>query len=574
MGPPTRLTVMREEPQTPSSGLTVMREEPQTPPSGLTFMRAGPQAPPTRLSSRILGVTGILLIGAFAKLPETLLPVSTDTGMYATYARMMLQGGRPYVDFYDVHPPLTYYYWLAVQSLAGTDWSQTCVGSWGVLAPQPCISLLAHTLDLGLTCLTALVVYAIARRLGQPALVGLLAAVGVVWFANESLISMEGSNPTKLTMLPSALAMYAFTRARSSNAMSWPWAVLAGAAGLTAGLAKQPGLMTLIALFAYTLPGVFRGSISAPRARRLCLAMAIGALLVIVAVMVQMWRLGSLGGFIDNAWIYNSQRFLIGYWQTPAGLTSPSARIDRVVTQAAGLLFVGALIGGLSLWLSPSRPRQRLLLVWALFNLVAVAGFREFAQVVPSLALLAAIGIGRLWSAASRGGLGLGRPLAGQLALVVLLGTIFALTSSFQVTQLRRAWYERGPGGVPSDPELIATYLRRDAPPGPMFVWGNAGHIYALSGRPPATRFIIAEFTNATSPRPALSRMQLMDDVRANPPAVMIVDPHTDEAGLQLADFPALANLLASCYQPVSSVAVNTAWGIYVRATSGSAVCS
>ena len=488
--------------------------------------------------------------------------------MYATYARMMLQGGRPYVDFYDVHPPLTYFYWMAVQSLAGTDWSRTCLGSWGTLAPQPCISLLAHAFDLALTCLTALVVYALARRLGQPALVGLLAAVFVVWFANESMISMEGSNPTKLTMLPGALAVYAFTRARASSAISWPWAILAGAAGLTAGLAKQPGLMTLIALFAYTLPGLFRGAASAPRARRLCLGMAAGALVAVIAVMLIMARSGSLGGFIDNAWIYNSQRFLIGYWQTPAGLASPSARIDRVATQAAGLLFVGALIGGLSLWLDPRRPRQRLLLVWAVCNLVAVAGFREFAQVVPSLALLAAIGIGRLWSAASRDGLGLGRPLVGQLALLVLLGTIFGLTSTFQLTQLRRAWYERGPGGVPADPEVIATYLRQDVPPGPMFVWGNAGHIYALSGREPASRFIIAEFTNATSPRPAVSRMQLMDDVHAKPPEVMVIDPHTDEAGLQLADFPALANLLATCYQPVNSGAGNTAWGIYIRTVS------
>src|SRR5579859_4250217 len=180
--------------------------------SGGTTGGGGPKAPRTRITSRLLAVIGVLLVGATAKLPETVLPISTDTGMYATYARMMLQGARPYVDFYDVHPPLTYYFWMAVQSLAGTDWSRTCLGSWGTLAPQPCISLLAHTFDLAVTCLAALVVYAIARRLGQPVLVGLLAAVFVVWFANESMISMEGSNPTKLTMLPGAVAVYAFIR--------------------------------------------------------------------------------------------------------------------------------------------------------------------------------------------------------------------------------------------------------------------------------------------------------------------------------------------------------------------------
>src|SRR5437868_7112199 len=64
--------------------------------------------------ARTSAVLVVLAVGVLAKLPETVLPISTDTGMYATYARLMMQGSRPYVDFYDVHPPLTYYYWWAV----------------------------------------------------------------------------------------------------------------------------------------------------------------------------------------------------------------------------------------------------------------------------------------------------------------------------------------------------------------------------------------------------------------------------------------------------------------------------
>ena len=116
----------------------------------------------------------------------------------------------------------------------------------------------------------------------------------------------------------------------------------------------------------------------------------------------------------------------------------PATVIDRVLTGAAALLFVGAIVGGLALWLGPTRPHQRLLLIWGLFSLAAIAGFREFAQVVPSLALLAAVAIGRLWDAASRDGLGLGRPTAGRVSLVALLGTIFLLSSSFQLIEVRR----------------------------------------------------------------------------------------------------------------------------------------
>ena len=37
----------------------------------------------------------LVLVGLAAKLPEAVLPIGTDTGMYATYGRMILDGARP-----------------------------------------------------------------------------------------------------------------------------------------------------------------------------------------------------------------------------------------------------------------------------------------------------------------------------------------------------------------------------------------------------------------------------------------------------------------------------------------------
>jgi hypothetical protein len=224
-------------------------------------------------------------------------------------------------------------------------------------------------------------------------------------------------------------------------------------------------------------------------------------------------------------------------------------------------------LGGLALCLGPARANQRFLLVWGLFSLAAIAGFREFAQVVASLALLAALGIGRLWDDAGRDGLGLGRPVAGRVALVIVFGAIFLLTSGFQLVELRRALYERGPRGTPADPEVVATYLRDAAPPGPLFIWGNAGQVYALSGREPATRFVIAEFTNTSSPRVTESRQELMDDLQAKPPAVIVVDPRADEPGLQLSDYPPLQQLIQNCYQRAGGQ-LPSSWGVYTRSAS------
>jgi hypothetical protein len=332
--------------------------------------------------------------------------------------------------------------------------------------------------------------------------------------------------------------------------------------------------MTLIALYAYSVPAIFGSRATAAHAMRICLALSAGVVGAAALTALFLWRIGSLGGFVDQTWRYNAERFLIGYWQTPAGLTSPATRIDRVATEAAGLLFVGALVGGLALWAGPAHGRQRLLLIWGVFSLVAVAGFREFAQVVPSLALLAALGTGRLWEAASRDGLGLGRPAAGRLALVALLGSTFVLSSSFQVVEARRALYERGPTGTPSDPEQIAAFLRGAAPPGPVFTWANAGQIYALSGRQPATRFVIAEFTNSTSPRPDQSRSEVMSDLQARPPSVIVIDPHADEPGLEVRGFASLAQVMGVCYHKIDPAVVVPNWSVYVEVPGGGSCVS
>ena len=124
--------------------------------------------------------------------------------------------------------------------------------------------------------------------------------------------------------------------------------------------------------------------------------------------------------------------------------------------------------------------------------------------------------------------------------------------------------YERGPNGTPADPETVANYLRTAAPPGPLFIWGNAGQVYALSGREPASRFVIAEFTNTSSPRVTESREQLIQDLHAQPPTVIVVDPRADEPGLRLSDYPALQGLLQGCYQRVTQ-GLPPNWGVYTR---------
>src|SRR3981081_3357398 len=98
-----------------------------------------------------------LLLGGFLALPESIQAPGSDTGMFATYGAMLLHGARPYVDFWDLHPPLVYLYWAVVQALAGPDWLRPCSMLDG-LTPSSCTALLAHGVDLLLSVATAVVV--------------------------------------------------------------------------------------------------------------------------------------------------------------------------------------------------------------------------------------------------------------------------------------------------------------------------------------------------------------------------------------------------------------------------------
>lgn len=503
----------------------------------------------------------LVLVGAVAKLPETVLPPGTDQGIFATYGRLMLQGGRPYVAFWDVHPPLVFLYWMMVQRLAGLDWARGCGATWGPFVPQSCASLLANVLDLLLTVVCGLLVYVTARQAGGTTGVGWLAAVLTVYFANSSMLSVGGSVPAKLALTPAVLAVWSYLRARSGG--GWGWPLLSGAAAVVAVLTKQPALLTLGWLAALAMWQAPRS----PTGWRLLSGYVLGAAALTAGVCLWLGAVGSLGDFVDQAWAYNAVRVVSGNWHAAAeGLTAPSVfRLDGVIRDAMALLFVGAFAGALAIVLGRARREQRIILGWALVNLAAIVGFREFVQVVPGLALLAAFGIGRLWRAAERDGLGLGRPVAGRLALVVMLGTVFCLSSGFQVGQLRRAWYERGPGSPPAAAEVVAARVA-DTPPGPLFVWGNAGQLYPLSGRDPASRFINAEAVRLTAPGHERHRAELLTDLAQRPPSALVLAPHLDEPELRVDGFPELRRLLDACYQVLAlEPSVGRDWGVYAR---------
>jgi hypothetical protein len=489
-----------------------------------------------------------LLLGGFLKFPEAVETPGSDTGMFATYGAMLLHGARPYVDFWDVHPPLVYVYWAFVQSVTGTDWLRTCF-TLVAIAPQSCTGLVAHSLDLLLSVVAALVVAAMVRRGGGSTATAAVAALLVVGFADQVMLSQEGSNPSKLTLVPTSVAVWAYLASEDEHGGRC-WALLAGTAGTIAGLAKQPALLTLAAL-------VGDAAWRRDRTRMTSLLLGSGATLAIVYGALA--AVGSLEGFVAQTWIYNLERTVSGYFVNPA--KPPVIGLDRVLLESAGTLGALALVGGFVIARSTLYSRQRLIVAWAVANVIAVTAFREFVYVVPSFAAVGALGLERIWWR-----LGMRhRPIARGLLVIVCAGAL-VLTTGFQRTQLARARFERGPNTGVSPTEELGLRLRTDFGPGPLFIYGNGAQLYPLADRTPATRYLNAEALRSTAPGVEQTRAELVADLSSKPPAVIILAPHSDEPELNLEEYPAMRAILQDCYAPQpSKPRLDASWTVLVH---------
>jgi hypothetical protein len=324
------------------------------------FLAGAPcaRAPAPRARRAIAGVGALalacLLLGGFLEMPEAAQAPGTDIGMFATQGAMLLRGARPYVDFWDLHPPLVFAYWTSVQAITGTDWLRC--GPIGPLAPQSCVGQAAHAVDLLLSVAAALVVAAIARQCGGSRASAALAALLVVGFADQAMLSQEGSNPSKLTLLPTSVAVWAYLGSLSDS-RPWRRAFVAGSAAAIAGLAKQPALLTLVALagdaaFAHPPAIDFRNRLRTGA----LVALLAGSAITYAGACALLAAAGAFDGFIAQASVYNVERVLLGYFVHPA--KPPVIGLDRVLAESAGALAAFALVGAALIARASRESRQ------------------------------------------------------------------------------------------------------------------------------------------------------------------------------------------------------------------------
>ena len=471
-------------------------------------------------------------------------PFGWDQGFFASVGDIILRGGMPYRDGWEIKGPLTFYAFALAQWIFGRHmWSIRLFDLPLLLAGMAALASLAGRFTSRLTGWWAAIVFA----LWVGSLTWFHAAQPDGWVANFILLAAALLIARKPSAARLALA-----------------GTLIGAAVLVKPL--YIGFLAIPLVQIAQEPGLKKS------ARLALAASALGGVLLL-PVLAAAWFAyrGALRDLVDVHLLYNLRVY--------SGRTS-----SRAVAMVEGVLryFLAGpitlalpviLVGAHKLWRS-SRHAALPVLTWLLVALACVAAQGKFYKyhwlpLFPPLVLLGAVGCHALLQAISEktGGKSLQslRLLAaislGLTAFVVLQLALAPASSVVQWLELvtgrissARYYTAHATGGfVAGDDMRAAAYIRsRTQPADGVAVWGNNALIQFLSGRPNPSRFLYAMPLTEGGPGSIrdVYRQEYMHALLKNPPVYLVVGlPWGSMNKSQaLQGFPQLERLLETRY--------------------------
>jgi dolichyl-phosphate-mannose-protein mannosyltransferase len=498
---------------------------------------------PTHRSRQLyFAALGIILLTIAIRLPSLLHPQPIDSeAMYSVVANEIVDGGRPYADAVERKPPLLFWTYAAVFTIAGKF-------NWKAL----------HMFALVWTLCAMAGVYVIGRELFDRK-TGLIAALfyGVFqpWLTWKNL----SCDAEMLMNLPIIWA-WAIAFRRGSSRLR-PELFAAGALLSAAFLLKQPAAIAAVPLGMYLLLPSYRASRSLTRTNSIIHAAVLtaGFFVALGLATIVLWKQGIL---------HDALYWTIGDHDVPHVFWQKGILVTLVFFGVCLPLVVGAIMAcrdQSKIWAKKPAERTALFGLLAASAIGAAAGARfyphYYVQLIPPLALLAAPYYARLWSRTMQPPHWLLRPAAtyAWLALTVVAFSIEDFTAL-------------APRRVPSE---AGRYLFAHSDPADrIFVWGQSPQIYLDAHRRPACRYIttfpltgyifggpIPGFDTRSRILPG-AWTTLEQDFARHPPTY-IVDVHPDPKSAQypVKNFPILDKLLAKRYQRVA----HTAEGVIYR---------
>jgi hypothetical protein len=502
------------------------------------------------------------------RLAAAVLPLTSDQGLFITIGEILKKGGVVGRDSWDTKPPGIYYLYAGLLEIA-PDYSATCRVSLPlrplVEHEVPCAQLVLSVFDVLYALSLSASVWWLGRRLYGPA-AGILAGVLCAFYGSMLQLTGGGGIADLYVLLPSTLAYAA--AALYAERQGLRLLVIAGALGGVAVLVKQTGAVLLagVAVWVLVCRARQRGSSGWRSVMSGWAAMAIGAGGVLVVCGVLLTTTGALQDVVNQALVFN-----LYYVSQPASVNSFPAQLaaqswsvfdgSQSGLWVAGVLGLCLLVGRSLLSLGDG---SLLVLAWLISSAITVVAagaqlhVNYYLALVPPLSILGGYALARLWDT---------RRIVVRAALSVAATMLVLHSGQFQNHQYGNAWYSRIQSNTHSTEEFVAGAVGNE--PGSLFIWGNAPQVYALTGRPPASRYLHTiglSYDYAFHTEVQQNRAELIATLEQSPPRVVAIDTPWLRRARTL-PFPELDAFLERGYALANDAAnpIYDGWRIYRR---------
>ncbi len=492
-----------------------------------------------------IAALALVCLTTATRLPALLHPLPIDDeAIYSVVANEIIDGGKPYLDAVERKPPLLFYTYAAIFSLAGKY-------NWPAL----------HLVALLWTLATMAGLFVIGRKLFD-AWTGLIAALLYSLFQPANSFQNLGFNGEVLMNLPIVWA-WAIGLWPTKSKMR-PGLFLAGALSCLAFLLKQPAAIAAVPLGLYLLLPSYRASRGLTKAdsvRQFTIFVA-GFWLTLGLVALFLHR----QGILRDAFYWTITDHAAGYF-----FFMRAVRGTKTFVIATLPVLLGAVCSRRLAWQEKRAEWIALVMLTIASAIGASVGGRfyphYYIQLLPPLVLLAAPVFRRVWSRRTDA------PRPWFLHPAVAYVWLFLTLVIFPIKNWREFSLRR-------EPTEVGRYLREHhLPDERLFVWGQMPKIYLEAQMRPACRYS-ATFPLTGyifgGPIPGLDTHNrilpgawenLQRDFEKHPPEY-IVDVQNDgldyTADYKIADFPILQEMIDTQYE----LAVRTGEGVvYQRMT-------
>jgi hypothetical protein len=420
----------------------------------------------------------LLLLVTFSRLPALVFPVlSLKESDIAVETMIWVNGGVPFVDFVETYPLLIHTWYRLIFAISG-----------------PYSMVAVHVMDVLLVLATVAGVYAVAKYISGEK-VARWAAIFYAFFQSFfGLSAFLAANPETLMNAIAVLGTYVFFKSMREDrpGMSLVAGALYGFSILAspAGWAVVPACAVSMIWFWYE-----QTEHHWHRYIEEMFLLIIGVMFPITVYLAFLADATGLSGFFT--WAMN------GPWRYPYEAVGTWSYIVHALSKFGLFIGVSVVLWVISTWSVVHLIHKRkwrvdviFFAAWIVFTIIAMWWdgrfyMQSFLQLLPPLAILAAIGVVRRWNElltqlhASRKMKRLVRTSAIALFLIVPYVTFFIV----HILEVRELRAESKP--VREIAAYIASHTNSEDK---IFVWGRRSDIYMYSERLPASRFVNASY--------------------------------------------------------------------------------